>query len=181
MSLALGFSLAMNHVFPQMMPAKASETPLVWEDLSSKVLLDESGKYIAEDNTLRVIKPEFVEIQEEPKPVAPTPEPPKATVQKVTTPKIQMASVEQWRPLVAKYFPANQVDNALKIMACESKGNPNSVSRTNDHGLMQIHNGLAAYGQQIYNPEFNIRLAYTNYYARRGWQPWSCRRKVRLN
>jgi hypothetical protein len=91
------------------------------------------------------------------------------------------ASTEQWRALVAKYFPANQVDNCLKVMACESGGNPNASSPTNDHGLMQINKGLAMYGQQIYNPEFNIRLAYTNYYARRGWQPWSCARKVGLN
>lgn len=88
------------------------------------------------------------------------------------------AGVEQWRSLVAKYFPANQVEYALQIMSCESGGNPSAVSQTNDHGLFQIHNGLANYGSSIYDPEYNIRLAYQSYYAPRGWSPWSCSRKI---
>jgi hypothetical protein len=66
-------------------------------------------------------------------------------------------------------------------MACESGGNPSSVSHTNDHGLFQVHNGLAVHGQAIYNPEYNVSLAYNGYYARRGWQPWTCARKLGLN
>lgn len=181
LSLALGFSLAINHIFPQAIPVKAEEAPPAQEELPPKPILDESGKYIIEGNSLKVLKPEFVEIQEEPKP-----EPPKMVVQKPVANKVAAptpigGNVEQWRSLVAKYFPASQVDNALRIMACESKGNPNSVSRTNDHGLMQIHNGLAIYGQKIYNPDFNISLAYSQYYAKRGWSPWSCSKKIRLN
>lgn len=40
-------------------------------------------------------------------------------------------AVERWRPVVATYFPEDRVDWALRIMACESRGdsqakNPNS-------------------------------------------------------
>lgn len=78
--------------------------------------------------------------------------------------------VERWRPIVAKYpWP---VEQAMLTMKRESGGNPYSVSRTDDHGLFQIHRGLATYGTRIYDPEFNIKLAYENYYAKRGWRPW---------
>lgn len=87
-------------------------------------------------------------------------------------------NVPQWRSLVAKYFPADQVDYALAIISCESSGNPSAVSPTNDHGLFQIHNGLDAYGSQIYDPEFNISIAYNNYFKTRGWQPWYCRFRI---
>lgn len=108
----------------------------------------------------------------------PTPQPPVATPK----PKKALAlspGVEQWRSIVAEYdWP---VDQALAIMKCESGGNPNSVSRTNDHGLMQINKGLALYGEQIYDPAFNIAIAYKFYYSQRGWQPWSCARKLGIS
>jgi len=37
-------------------------------------------------------------------------------------------SVERWRPLVAHYFPANLVEEALSVMRCESYGNPYLVN-----------------------------------------------------
>lgn len=86
--------------------------------------------------------------------------------------------VEQWRGLVAQYFPASQVNNALAIMSCESGGNPNAKSPTNDHGLFQVHNGLQWHGEKIYEPEYNVSLAYNSYFKPRGWQPWSCARKL---
>jgi soluble lytic murein transglycosylase-like protein len=98
--------------------------------------------------------------------------------EKVYINRRKSGGVEKWRGLVAKYFPSNAVNTALSIMACESGGNPNAVSHTNDHGLFQINGGLQAYGEKIYNPEFNIKLAYTNYYATRGWQPWVCASKL---
>jgi len=77
---------------------------------------------------------------------------------------------EQWRSIVAKYpWP---VDQAMLVMSRESGGNPRAVSKTDDHGLFQIHGGYAMYGEKIYDPEFNISLAYNNYYKGRGWTPW---------
>ncbi len=94
------------------------------------------------------------------------------------------ANVEQWRPLVAKYF-GSQTDNALRVMACESGGNTMASSRTDDHGLMQI-NGRTWCGffgvsrEQLKDPETNIKLAYV-IYQRGGWRPWTCSRKVGIN
>jgi|GEM_PF-2345575 len=79
-------------------------------------------------------------------------------------------NVEQWRPIIAKYpWP---VEQAMLTMSRESGGNPRAISRTDDHGLFQIHGGYAKYGEKIYDPEFNISLAYNNYYKGRGWTPW---------
>ncbi len=79
-------------------------------------------------------------------------------------------NVEIYRAEVAKYpWP---VEEALLTMKLESGGNPKAISRTNDHGLFQIHNGYQMYGEKIYDPAFNIALAYNNYYKTRGWTPW---------
>ena len=79
-------------------------------------------------------------------------------------------SAEQWRPIIAKYpWP---VEQAMLTMSRESGGNPKAVSATDDHGLFQIHGGYAKYGERIYDPEFNISLAYNHYYKTRGWRPW---------
>ncbi len=79
-------------------------------------------------------------------------------------------NVEQWRPLVAKYpWP---VDQAMLVLSRESHGNPNAVSKTDDYGLFQIHHGLETYGPKIFDPAFNVDLAYNQYYKTRGWRPW---------
>lgn len=79
--------------------------------------------------------------------------------------------VERYRALIAQYnWP---VDTALAIMQAESGGNPNAVSPTNDYGLMQIHDGLQTYGPQIFDPAFNIAIAYNVKYRSRGFRPWS--------
>ncbi len=99
----------------------------------------------------------------------------KAPVQR----SIVSGGVEQWRGLVAKYFPANQVDNALKIMTLESGGNANALSRTCDRGLMQINciharrvNGNLAL---LFDPDTNIKVAYL-IWSNQGWRPWSTAR-----
>lgn len=102
---------------------------------------------------------------------------PKAKAQIPIVAKLS-SPVENWRPLVAKYFPPAEVDNALKVLNCESRGDPNAKSGTDDHGLFQIHAGLATYGQKIYDPEFNVKLAYNHYFKNRFWQPWVCARKL---
>lgn len=96
-------------------------------------------------------------------------------------------NVEQWRPLVAKYFPED-VDHALAIMKCESKGDPYAHGGPNsdgsfDSGLMQINRGLLIYGEQIFDPEFNLQKARGKYdgavrTGRNGWSPWTCHYKV---
>ncbi len=67
-------------------------------------------------------------------------------------------SIEQWRPLVSEIFPADQVDDVLSVMACESHGNPNTRYMeewgVESVGLMQINEGwLTGWSQ----PEWAIR------------------------
>ena len=59
-----------------------------------------------------------------------------------TTNWVVGAGVEQWRPLVAAYFPAGEVDRALCIMQHESRGNPNAKNpRSSAAGLFQFLRG----------------------------------------
>lgn len=83
------------------------------------------------------------------------------------------AGVEQWRWLVAAYFPAYAVDSALWIMQCESNGRPWVTSSAGAIGLLQLmpfHAWRAGYGD-LYDPETNIRAA-AHLYLEQGWGPW---------
>lgn len=64
-----------------------------------------------------------------------------------------------------KYFPQSQWENMKLVIQRESGGNPNAVSKTNDHGCFQIHDWA------LYDPSENAKVAY-NKYASRGWTPW---------
>lgn len=84
---------------------------------------------------------------------------------------------ESYRGLVASYFPAGQVDNALLTMQKESGCRTNAVSPTNDHGLMQVNctYHCAKVGgdvNRLYDPETNIRLASAIYKDRGNWSAW---------
>ncbi len=57
-------------------------------------------------------------------------------------------TVEQWRPLVEKYFAADQVDTAMRVMNCETGGtgdpnskNPNSTASGLFQHLTKYWNG----------------------------------------
>lgn len=46
--------------------------------------------------------------------------------------------VERWRPVVDTYFPEDRVDWALRIMECESRGDPNAKNpNSSASGLFQ--------------------------------------------
>lgn len=84
---------------------------------------------------------------------------------------------ESYRGLVAAYFPAGQVDNALLTMQKESGCRTHAVSPTNDHGLMQVNctYHCAKVGGNVnalYDPETNIRLASAIYRDRGNWSAW---------
>ena len=94
-----------------------------------------------------------------------------------------------WEDVVAAHFPASEVGNACSVLLCESQGNPNAVSRTNDHGLLQLHAGSAGFpgGWQaefervtgapffngVYDPNLNVMFG-AWLHARSGWSPWAC-------
>ena len=73
--------------------------------------------------------------------IAPTPSstsPPESTTTTVPPPTTTTTSggggstfppaVEQWRGLVSEHFPAHRVEEALKIMQCESRGDPDAYN-----------------------------------------------------
>lgn len=90
------------------------------------------------------------------------------------------ADVEQWRDLAYSFF-GDEVETALAVMACESGGNPYAVSRTNDHGLMQInyptwggHFGLSK--ADLYDPTTNLWVA-KQIRDIQGWNAWTAYRR----
>lgn len=77
-------------------------------------------------------------------------------------------SVEQWRPLVASYFAADRVDLALRVMGCESKGDPLADNPSSSASGLYQH--LAIYwadrsakagwaGASIWDPTANVAVA----------------------
>ena len=89
--------------------------------------------------------------------------------------------VEQWRPLVAAYWPAGLVDTALCIIDKESRGNPNADNpRSTARGLFQILRSWPlnfgyAYAD-LYDPTINTDLAYRIYLIQ-GWGAWVVHRQ----
>lgn len=98
--------------------------------------------------------------------------------------------VEQWRGLVAAYFPSNRVEEALRIIDCESNGDPNALNPySGAGGLFQFlpstwestapKAGFA--GASVFDPAANIGSAawLANRYEQLGyyyWHPWNCKR-----
>jgi soluble lytic murein transglycosylase-like protein len=82
--------------------------------------------------------------------------------------------VEQWRTLVARYFPADAVDAALSVMRKESGGDPSAVNSSSGcAGLFQLshHHGTM---QQRLDPAYNVATA-ARLHAAGGWSAWSVR------
>ena len=98
--------------------------------------------------------------------------------------------VEQWRPLVTQYFPSHRVEEALRILDCESNGDPDAVNPySGASGLFQFLPSTWATtapaagwgGYSPFHPEANTSSAawLANRYEELGyyyWQAWSCRR-----
>lgn len=98
--------------------------------------------------------------------------------------------VERWRSLVAQFFPAHRVDEALAIVRCESNGDPNAYNPySGASGLFQFIPSTwattapkAGYPDSSpFEPEANTASAawLANRYEQLGydyWRAWSCRR-----
>lgn len=102
-------------------------------------------------------------------------------------------AVERWRPLVAKYWPANLINQALSVIEGESSGDPNAVNPIvtkygNAKGLFQHLNELwleraIAVGfplRSVFDPEANIAAAYWLYSRTNNWNAWEAKPKVTL-
>ncbi len=92
--------------------------------------------------------------------------------------------VEQWRSLVATYFRPDDVNRALRIMSCESGGNPDAKnSNSSASGLFQ-HLGkywqsrsaaAGFFGASVFDPTANVATAAWLRDQRGGWAHWACR------
>ena len=94
------------------------------------------------------------------------------------------AGVEQWRTLVATYFRPADVDRALRIMRCESGGNPNAKNPgSSASGLFQhlgkywpTRSAAAGFaGASIFDPTANVATAAWLRDQRGGFAHWVCR------
>lgn len=101
--------------------------------------------------------------------------------------------------LVRKYFPANEVGNAMAVARCES-GHRNLVGAVNgngtrDFGVFQINDGgtlqaalrrinepystITQAREKALNAELNVRMSRVLWDSR-GWQPWVCAAKMKV-
>ena len=84
--------------------------------------------------------------------------------------------VERWRPLVQQYFGKN-TDKALRVMACESRGNPNAKNRRSSaSGLFQfLSSTWKTWGVgDVFDPEANVAAAARLSHGGTTWRAWSC-------
>lgn len=111
--------------------------------------------------------------------------------------------VERWRPLVAEIFPADEVDEVLSVMTCESHGNPNTRYMeewgVESVGLMQINEGwltgwsrpewsiLSHNGQPVNltDPATNLQAAkfvrfFEDTTGLEPWSQWACQPNSRI-
>jgi hypothetical protein len=98
-------------------------------------------------------------------------------------------NVEEWRPLVEQYFAAELVEDALKVIKCESHGDPLAHnSSSGAAGLFQFipktwnwaSQSAGWAGASAFDPEANIASAawLTQWSSNRGsdpWSHWSCK------
>lgn len=97
--------------------------------------------------------------------------------------------VVQWAPLIRRYFPERLWEEALSVMWCESRGDPNAANPTSDaRGLFQHKlkywapraTGAGFDGASVFNPEANIaaaaQLALGSERAGQDtWAHWACK------
>ena len=90
------------------------------------------------------------------------------------------ADVESWRPLVAAYFPPDRVDQALKVIWCESRGDPSAKNpNSTASGLFQVLRGwwsgewsTAIPAFDPFDPEANVAAAAKIAGGPRYWSDW---------
>ncbi|NND83889.1 MAG: hypothetical protein HKN46_01935 [Acidimicrobiia bacterium] len=90
-------------------------------------------------------------------------------------------SIERWRPLVSQFFEEDDVDRALDVMWCESRGdrwakNPNSTASGLFQHLASMWGDRAPQagfaGADVFDPVANVGVAAWLVYERGGWSHW---------
>lgn len=83
-----------------------------------------------------------------------------------------------WASLVSAHFPADQVNTALRVIECESNGDPGAYNPSGATGLFQImapvwadHFGVSR--GSLFDPDTNVRIA-RKVWDVQGWGAWEC-------
>lgn len=119
----------------------------------------------------------------------PTTAPPTTTTTTTTSPPTTTAppptyGVERWRGMVASYFSSDLVDQALAVMECESRGDPDAYNPSSGaSGLFQFIPSTWAsardqagwHGADVFDAEANIGVAaWLVYSSSSPWAHWTC-------
>jgi len=121
--------------------------------------------------------------------VPPPPPPPPTTTTTTTAPPppppTHSDGVEQWRPLVEVYWPADLVEDALSVMDCESGGDPDALNPVSGaSGLFQFlpstwttsSVGAGWAGADVFDGEANIAVAaWLSAASTSPWEQWACK------
>lgn len=91
-------------------------------------------------------------------------------------------SAEDWRPLIEVFFAPGDVDRAVRVVQCESHGDPDAKNpRSTASGLFQhlasfwpersVKAGYSEYG--VFDPIANVAVAAWLVYDGGGWSHWN--------
>lgn len=90
--------------------------------------------------------------------------------------------VDAWRPLIEYFFEADDVDRAMRVLECESRGDPLAKNPTSTaSGLFQHlaslweeRSVLAGWeGSDVFDPVANVAVAAWLVYEYGGWSHWN--------
>lgn len=86
------------------------------------------------------------------------------------------AGVERWRPIVEHFWDEPHTSRMLRIMRCESGGDPRAYNgRTGVKGLFQVHPlWQKPWPGDYYDPWTNAAVAY-QVWLEQGYRAWSCK------
>lgn len=93
-----------------------------------------------------------------------------------TAPPPPITGVEQWREMVDYYWDGTDVNRMLKIMDCESGGDPWAWNKSTDvRGLFQVRYPLWSklWPGNYFDPWTNAAIAY-QVWLEQGYRAWQC-------
>jgi hypothetical protein len=94
---------------------------------------------------------------------------------------VRVGSVSDWRPLVEQFFEPHHVAKALRVIRCESGGDPLAKNPTSSaSGLFQhlgsmwrSRSAAAGWaGADVFDPVANVAVAAWLVYDHGGWSHW---------
>lgn len=113
-------------------------------------------------------------------PVETEPATPVGTPPPATTGWVAPVEVERWRPLLLDFFDPEDVEQALRVMWCESRGEPTATHPTSGAAGLFQHlpdfwaersTGAGFGGRSAKDPEANVAVAGW-LVERDGWRHW---------